>query len=318
VLQITKRAPEELSRRMQRYGESIGFLKLETKAAVTLKQLLDEKVKAGIRHIEHEQVYPELFAKLPFGCERVDGFAWMEIDTRKDLERARETVYSLMHPPVCLNRLISRVFFPWVVKLPVSPNQWTLVSFLLGLGSVFFIAQGGSAAIVWGAVLFQIFYMVDNWDGEVARAKGLSSRWGGWWDVAVDAVVQIGLPLALAMGLIRSGGPGWINVLGWIAASGLALDMGITSLAKWRGFGPSVFSDLSRDRQVLSDSPLGRWVRTNLTNENFSFLVIAVLLLDLRLPFLVAMAVGSHVFWMQFLWRERRRLLVRAVEGSSR
>ena len=104
---------------------------------------------------------------------------------------------------------------------------------------------------------------------------------------------------------------GWINVLGWIAAAGLALDMGITSMAKWRGFGPSVFSDPSRGRQVLSDSTLGRWVRANGTNENFSFLVIVVLLLDLRLPFLIAMAVGSHIFWLQFFWRERFRLLAR-------
>lgn len=73
-------------------GESIGFLKLSADAARLLGRLLDARVAAGHTDIEHEEVYPELLARVEVGFERVDGEPWIEIDFPEDVERAETEV----------------------------------------------------------------------------------------------------------------------------------------------------------------------------------------------------------------------------------
>lgn len=70
-------------------GESVGFLKLGTEGARVLRELLDARVAAGVKDIEHEEVYPELLSRVVTGFERVDDLDWTEIDFPEDLERAR-------------------------------------------------------------------------------------------------------------------------------------------------------------------------------------------------------------------------------------
>jgi choline kinase len=69
-------------------GESIGFLKLGADAARLLRTLLDARIAAGHTGIEHEEVYPELLARVDVGYERVDGMPWTEIDFPDDVTRA--------------------------------------------------------------------------------------------------------------------------------------------------------------------------------------------------------------------------------------
>lgn len=73
-------------------GESIGFLKLSTEAARLLGTLLDARVAAGDTGIEHEQVYPDLLARIDVGYERVDGMPWIEVDFPADVERAAREI----------------------------------------------------------------------------------------------------------------------------------------------------------------------------------------------------------------------------------
>lgn len=70
-------------------GESVGFLRLGADGARVLRELLDAQVAAGVKDIEHEEVYPELLARVVTGFERVDDLDWTEIDFPEDLERAR-------------------------------------------------------------------------------------------------------------------------------------------------------------------------------------------------------------------------------------
>jgi choline kinase len=73
-------------------GESIGFLKLAADGARLLRALLDARVAAGVTGIEHEELYPELLARVPVGFERVDGVAWTEIDFPEDIVRAEREI----------------------------------------------------------------------------------------------------------------------------------------------------------------------------------------------------------------------------------
>jgi len=73
-------------------GESIGFLKLDADAARLLRTLLEARVAAGETDIEHEQVYPDLLARVEVGFERVDGEPWIEVDFPEDVERAEREI----------------------------------------------------------------------------------------------------------------------------------------------------------------------------------------------------------------------------------
>ena len=73
-------------------GESVGFLKLSAAAARLLRALLAERVAAGDTGIEHEEVYPDLLARVNVGFERVDGLPWTEIDFPEDVVRAERDV----------------------------------------------------------------------------------------------------------------------------------------------------------------------------------------------------------------------------------
>jgi L-glutamine-phosphate cytidylyltransferase len=73
-------------------GESVGFLKLSGPAAMLLRELLDARVDAGDTGIEHEEVYPELLARIEIRYERVDGTPWTEIDFPDDIVRAERDI----------------------------------------------------------------------------------------------------------------------------------------------------------------------------------------------------------------------------------
>lgn len=80
-------------------GESVGFLKLSAEAAGLLRGLLERRVAAGDTGIEHEQVYPELLARVAVGFERVDGMAWTEIDFPEDIVRAEREILPRLAGP---------------------------------------------------------------------------------------------------------------------------------------------------------------------------------------------------------------------------
>ena len=73
-------------------GESIGFLKLDAPAARLLRELLGRRIDAGHTGIEHEEVYPDLLARVDVGFERVDDEPWIEIDFVEDVERAAREI----------------------------------------------------------------------------------------------------------------------------------------------------------------------------------------------------------------------------------
>ena len=318
VLHIAKAPSAEIRRHLTRFGESVGFLKLSSEGAKSLRRCLEVKIHAGAVRIEHEQVYPDLFQEVKVGYEPMNDLAWIEIDTPEDLERARQEIFPKWTPPACLNRVIAASFLPWVLRFPFTPNQWTSLGLLLGLGASVVAASGTRAADLWAALLFQLFYLTDNWDGDVARERGLSSRWGGWFDVSVDMIVQVGLILGMTVGLVRSGAPDWVMGFGLISAAGIALDCLVILWAKWRGFGPSIYGDPTRFYASDSGSTVVRWMKREMTHENFSLLVAAVLAFQVKLPFLIVVGTGAQFFWVQYLWKERRRLFAYSFAQARR
>ena len=72
-------------------------------------------------------------------------------------------------------------------KLGLSPNQWTLLSLLPILVSVYFIIK---ESFLIAAVLFIITSFMDMIDGAVARVTGRVSKLGAYLDTVVDRYIE--------------------------------------------------------------------------------------------------------------------------------
>ena len=124
--------------------------------------------------------------------------SWMDIDTKEDLEKAKDFLFDAANSksndgPVSryLNRPISNRITKQIANFPVKPNHISLVSFLLSLLAAIIIAFKGYSFLVLGALLAQLSSILDGCDGEVARLKNITSKYGGWFDQILDRYADL-------------------------------------------------------------------------------------------------------------------------------
>jgi len=89
------------------------------------------------------------------------------------------------------------------MRLGVHPTYLTLVNLILGIGGSVAVIAGRSAdrvtpLVAAGAVLWQVAYIFDCADGQLARATGKTSIYGGSVDVFADVAVQISVVAAVS------------------------------------------------------------------------------------------------------------------------
>ncbi|HEY9276526.1 MAG TPA: CDP-alcohol phosphatidyltransferase family protein, partial [Candidatus Nanopelagicaceae bacterium] len=102
----------------------------------------------------------------------------------------------------------------WVaVKIGATPNQVTLLSFLIGLFSAYSFSRGGFASTLLGALLLQLSIIVDCVDGELARYTRKFSSLGAWLDAVTDRVKEYLVFFGLAYGAEREGKDLWLPAL---------------------------------------------------------------------------------------------------------
>lgn len=104
---------------------------------------------------------------------------------------------------------LTRFFIRW----NWTPNQVTLLSLVIGLAGVYFLACGHWAV---GLLGLNLWYLFDHVDGEIARYTGKSSLSGYFFDTVVNFFVQPLTFLALGLGLRE---PIWI-MFGFVAMFG--------------------------------------------------------------------------------------------------
>lgn len=97
-------------------------------------------------------------------------------------------------------RRLSKPLTRLALRLGMSPNAVTLISFAIGLGAAASFAVGSRWALVLGAVLLQLSLIVDCVDGEVARATRRFSALGAWLDASTDRVKEYLAYAGLAIG----------------------------------------------------------------------------------------------------------------------
>ncbi|HTH19507.1 MAG TPA: CDP-alcohol phosphatidyltransferase family protein, partial [Candidatus Udaeobacter sp.] len=102
-----------------------------------------------------------------------------------------------------LNRPISRVITRFLLKLPITPNACTILTFALAPVAFVFLVRGDYIGFLAGTALFQLINILDGCDGEIARAKYLDSERGQRLDAFCDFVANLIFVLCLGIGLFR-------------------------------------------------------------------------------------------------------------------
>ena len=82
-----------------------------------------------------------------------------------------------------LNRRFSRPIARALAHTPVTPNQVSFIAFLMAAGAAALFYYDLN---IWAGVLVQASSIVDGVDGDLARAKNMASRFGGFFDALLD------------------------------------------------------------------------------------------------------------------------------------
>lgn len=224
-----------------------------------------------------------------------------------------------------INKRVSFFLTRLFVKLPISPNGITLVTFLVGLGGCLLFLSSSYGMRALGAVLLQASSILDGCDGEVARLTVRSSRVGAWLDTIADDVINHVMFACLYVGyffqfpsvaLLK------FCMLGSIACLGISFFLyqylithNTPHMADFRFSWVRERFDAPADAQK---SFFGRYVNPVLKHDFVLFFVALMVLMDLRpvlVILIVAVWVGFFLYLASFLYGVLRKPV---LEGGVR
>jgi len=210
-----------------------------------------------------------------------------------------------------LIRQFSARLSPRLARLPITANQVTAVSLVVGLAGNWFIAEGGFRSTLIGALLFLLCYILDNCDGEIARLKDQCSEFGDKFDTFVDWVVHATFFAALGIGVEQETGNSIWLWLGWIGALGSSINyfVGLVMDARFQAQirKESMEGGIEHQYQASTGGddhpPPENWKQwivfafRELTRADFCFIVLGLALFDVTWFLLPTAAVGAHAYW---------------------
>ncbi len=92
----------------------------------------------------------------------------------------------------------------FLVKHRIQPNLLTTIGFIINVVAAIFIFRD---SLIYGGILILIGGTFDIFDGRVARATGLSSSFGSFYDSTLDRFSEIILYLSLLYHFVSHGDP---------------------------------------------------------------------------------------------------------------
>jgi len=131
--------------------------------------------------------------------------------------------------PVALH--ITRIVLP----LGATANQATLAAVVCSVAAAVAFAQGSALGWLGGALLLQAWYVLDHVDGQLARWNRTASLDGTTLDYLMHHGVNLVIPQAISIGLVRQGGDlNWFW-LGTLWSWGL-VTVGLRHDARYKAF----------------------------------------------------------------------------------
>ena len=185
------------------------------------------------------------------------------------------------------NRPLGRFLSKVLIHTPVTPNQVTVVSALIGLASAWFFAQGNYPAGIIGALLLQLSALVDCVDGDLARVVFKESPIGKWLDLGLDQVVHVAVFATLAVGLSRAGADAPVMWLGVSAVAGALISFPVVVRAR-------------RLSNKDLDTKLEKFIDAASTRD-FTALIVFLSVIGHLEWFLWLTGITVHIFWITAL-----------------
>jgi len=195
-----------------------------------------------------------------------------------------------------INRVLSEPLSGLFVKSGLHPNSITLMSGAAGLIAFLFFCIGSKMSFIIGALFFELFYVLDNCDGEVARAKGLSSKFGSWLDTMVDYIIHVIAFGGIMLGVYRQSENPVIFIAGIAAMVGIFLSFFVVILQKTKNYGLAIHG--MPKAPGGAEKQLSAWDRLIdvLSVGDFSLVVIVFAVIGRMETLLWLAAAGANLF----------------------
>jgi len=205
------------------------------------------------------------------------------------------------------DRRISGSISRLLIHTPVTPNQITVAVTGLGIVAGVAMANAGYWPKVAGALLFLATSILDGCDGEVARAKHMTSRLGGWLDLWGDNVVHVAVFYGLGAGLYKDTGRPVYLWLGAAAVVGTVISAALASVQTYfkirrsgvradQGLFTSVVGDAGRLRSAPPWERRLASLSDALARRDFVYGVVFLAFINHLEIFLWPCAIGANIY----------------------
>ena len=104
-----------------------------------------------------------------------------------------------------INRPLASIVVSLVFPTAITPNQLTIIAFIIGIGGAALFALGSAGTVFWAAILCEISLIFDCADGMLARARNTCSRFGSYLDLFLDRITDFSVILGVTIGFYRTG-----------------------------------------------------------------------------------------------------------------
>jgi hypothetical protein len=113
-------------------------------------------------------------------------------------------------------RKLSTYVTYFFVKTTITPNQVSILSLFSSLVAAYLFSFGRFSYTVPAIIFLQLGMILDYSDGQIARLKKLSSKFGAWMDVIFGMIQNNLVILGMTSGYFRNTGNPDIWLLGFI------------------------------------------------------------------------------------------------------
>ena len=207
----------------------------------------------------------------------------MPIEAEREVEQSSGT--SLDSPIIdrYVIRKISWFITGFLVRTPVTPNQVTVISLILGIIAAVIFSLGGHTHTITAGLIFFLCIVFDQCDGEVARIKNMETEFGRSFDIIVDSIVSAAIVAGITFALYKASGSGFHIIIGLLAIIGISI---------------SIFLATYLGKENKTDTGTQEML-DKLNNKDFFYIImLASVIFNQMIWFLLIMAVGTNIFWI--------------------
>lgn len=198
-----------------------------------------------------------------------------------------------------------------LLETPVTPNQMSIVTLFIALLSAYLVALPDYLFCLAGGLLHIFMRIVDCVDGELARLRYQTSRFGEWLDSVGDGIGLAAFVAGVTVQVIREA-PGflWVGAIGVVA---WGIVQGLQYYAAIKSGGVGTFQRIEWGHRAKEKTTIERLVsklelafRIDAISTIYGILVIVDLLPVLLVVHMVS-AIGGSLYFTTQVRRIRSR-----------